>query len=193
MRSLNLDRIDGSSVPWLVCLDIQRSVAAEVDPTALTTGQWLLGQARRRRWPVAHLHRRSPAFSDREGLGDAAPVAGFEPLPSEPLFVRSGLSAFSSPRFREWAAAADDDEQIVFLGLGNCATWLATALGGADIGIRPALVEDALGVAALGPMPAEAARHTVFSVTAPFADWTSAAALVDRTLDAHRPRAANQP
>ncbi len=192
MRTLHLDRIDGSSLPWLVCLDVQRNLASEVDPTALATGQWLLSQARRYRWPVAHLHRRSPAFSDHEGLGEAGPVAGFEPLPSEPLFVRTGLSAFSSPRFRDWAGAADE-EQIVFLGLGSCATWLATALAGPDLGIRPALVEDAVGVAALGAMPAEAARRTVFSVTAPYADWTSAAALVDRTLDAHRPRAANQP
>jgi nicotinamidase-related amidase len=106
--------------------------------------------------------------------------------------VRSGLSAFSSPRFRDWAAAADE-EQILFLGLGSCATWLATTLGAHDLGVHPALVEDAIGVSALGAMPAEAARRTMFSVTAPYADWTAATALVDRTLAAHRPRAANQP
>jgi nicotinamidase-related amidase len=141
---------------------------------------------------VAHLHRRNPAFCEQEGLGEAGPVAGFEPLPSEPLFVRTGLSAFSSLRFREWAGGVGDD-QLVFVGLGACATWLATALGGADLGIRPGLVEDAICVAPLEALPPGTARDTLAAVTAPFAHWITAAALVDRSFAAHRPRAANQP
>lgn len=196
MRSLHLEEIDGSRAPWLVCLDIQRDAAEAADPAvarlALNTGHWLLSQARRGRWPIAHLHRRNPAFCDMEGLGDVGPVAGFEPLPSEPLFIRNGLSAFSSPRFREWAAGAEGD-QLIFFGLGSSATWLATALGGPDLGIRPGLVEDAIGIAPLKSLPAQTAHRTVHAVTAPFAHWTTAAALVDRSLEARRPRAANQP
>ena len=196
MRTLHLEQFDGPGVPWLVCLDIQRNAARSIDGSAarsaLLTGQWQLSQARRGGWPIAHLHRRNPAFCEQEGLGEAGPVAGFEPLPSEPLFIRNGLSAFSSRRFCEWAGGAHDD-QLVFFGLGTSATWLATALGGPDLGIRLGLVEDAVCVAPLNSFPPEVARDTLHAVTAPVAQWTTAAALVDRSFDAQRPRAANQP
>ena len=196
MRTLHLEPFDGPGVPWLVCLDMQRNAARAADAATsrpvLLTGQWLLSQARRGRWPVAHLHRRNPEFSDQEGLGEVGPIAGFEPLPSEPLFVRTGLSAFSSQRFCEWAGGAADG-QVIFLGLGTCATWLATALSGPDLGIRPGLVEDAVWVSPLDAFPPDSARNTLLAVTAPFAHWTTAAALVDRSFDAQRPRAANQP
>jgi len=66
----------------LVCLDLQRSREGEATPAVLETCRRSLAAARRRRWPVLHVHDRA--------LADARPIPGLEPRPNEAVFLRQG-------------------------------------------------------------------------------------------------------
>ncbi len=87
----------------LVCLDLQRArVSGSPAAAAQVTGacRRVLEQARARAWPVLHVHRRE---ATAEG---ARPIVGLEPLPTEPIYLRRGPSAFSHPAFARRALSA---------------------------------------------------------------------------------------
>ncbi len=75
-----------SSPPMaLVCLDLQRArLQGARHDHMLAACRDVLEEARRRRWPVLHVHRRE--FSPEAGR----PILGLEPLPTEPIFMRPG-------------------------------------------------------------------------------------------------------
>lgn len=113
----------------IVCLDLQRNrqagegAAPGLEPT-LDMCRRVLGEARRRRWPVLHVHSRHAAPVDER------PISGLEPRPSEPVFVRQGPSAFSSPGFARAAAALGGPLALIGFSLHD--TVLATAFAAAD-------------------------------------------------------------
>ncbi len=113
----------------IVCLDLQQNrQAAEGGAPALAATlamcRQVLAEARRRRWPVLHVHARQA-----EPL-DGRPIAGLQPRPSEPVFVRHGPSAFSSPSFARAAAALGGPLALIGFSLHD--TVLATAFAAAD-------------------------------------------------------------
>lgn len=127
----------------LVCLDLQRArishaiSPASVARTAEACREVLL-RARRARWPIFHIHRRE---SDPEG---ARPIAGLEPLPSEPIYVRSGPSAFSHPTFSQAALALGGP--LALIGFSLCDSVLATAFAAADRKLPVEILQDAVAI-----------------------------------------------
>lgn len=111
----------------LICLDLQRyrnGLGLEAD--RLDACRKLLEAARARRWPVLHVHHRPAA-------GDPRPLPGLEPRANEPVFLRRGPSAFSSPAFAEAAQRLGGPLALVGFSLRDTA--LATALAAADRGL----------------------------------------------------------
>lgn len=127
----------------LVCLDLQRArindaiSPASVARTAETCRQ-VLRRARHARWPILHVHRREP---DPDG---ARPIPGLEPLPSEPIYVRSGPSAFSHPSFAQTALALGGP--LALIGFSLCDSVLATAFGGVERRLPIEILHDAVAV-----------------------------------------------
>lgn len=129
----------------LVCLDLQR--AQIVDPQArrdsepaLAACRRVLAQARVRRWPVLHVHRRE--LSPDGGR----PIPGLEPLPCEPVFIRPGPSAFSNIAFRDAAQAMGGPFALIGFSLAEGV--LATVFAAVDRGLQVEMVCDAVVVGA---------------------------------------------
>jgi len=126
----------------LVCLDLQRGrMAGLVDAGvegALETCRRVLDKARRRRWPVLHVHRREPT------LEAGRPIAGLEPLPSEPIYLRSGPSAFSHRAFSQTVGAYGGP--LALIGFSLCDSVLATAFAAVDRDLSVEVVGDAVPV-----------------------------------------------
>ena len=127
----------------LICLDLQRArmkdavSPASVARTAEACRQ-VLEQARRRRWPILHVHRREP---DADG---ARPILGLEPLPSEPVYMRPGPSAFSHPTFSQAALALGGP--LALIGFSLCDSVLATAFAAADRKVAVEILQDAVAI-----------------------------------------------
>src|SRR5690606_17134955 len=91
---------DGTTRELLpVCLDLQQASLAHGrglmgDDCVINCGR-VLRHARVCGWQVVHVHARQ---ADSEAT---RPIAGLEPLTTEPLVYRSGVSAFSSRVFRQ--------------------------------------------------------------------------------------------
>jgi nicotinamidase-related amidase len=120
----------------LVCLDLQRyrDGGAGGDPM-LAACRRALQDARRRGWPVLHVHARPPG-------GDLRPLPGLEPRPSEPVFLRRGPSAFSNPAFAQAAHATGGP--LALIGFALLDTVLATAFAAADRDLETQVVMDAV-------------------------------------------------
>jgi nicotinamidase-related amidase len=120
----------------LVCLDLQRGRLAEkANAPVLAQCRRVLAEARRRRWPVIHVHSRA--------LIDGRPIPGLEPRPSEPVFLRQGPSAFSNANFSRAALALGGPLALVGFALED--TVLATAFAAADRDIAVDIILDAVG------------------------------------------------
>lgn len=131
----------------LICLDLQRArladpaLADDAERTAAACRS-VLEQARARRWPVLHAHR-------RESSPDAGrPIPGLEPLPTEPVFFHPGPSAFSHRAFRHAAHALGGP--LALIGFSFADTALATAFAAVDRGLAVEVVRDAIAVGPRG-------------------------------------------
>lgn len=126
--------------PLIICLDLQvrdpeeeRSLVAR---RQMGIARGVLARARAHGWDVAHVRR----------VGPAAPYAlgGVAPLPSEPVFQREEVSAFSARHFPEFMhRRLGGLTAILSLDLGCGA--LVTALSAAEAGHSVALLTDAAG------------------------------------------------
>ncbi|WP_312166686.1 isochorismatase family protein [Phenylobacterium sp.] len=123
----------------LVCLDLQRARLLGSPPglgRVTATCRRVLDQARARGWPVLHVHRRE---ATPEG---ARPIPGLEPLPSEPVFLRPGPSAFSHPAFARQAMGLGGPLALVGFSLADSV--LATAFAAADRKLPVEVLADAV-------------------------------------------------
>lgn len=119
----------------LVCLDLQRNrQSSEAQGPVASQCRRVLAEARRRRWPVLHVHARTQA--------DARPIAGLEPRPNEPVFLRQGPSAFSNANFTRAALALGGPLALIGFALED--TVLATAFAAADRDIAVDVILDAV-------------------------------------------------
>ena len=84
----------GARERLLVCLDLQRASLAHRRSAGadgcVVNCRRVLAHARHADWRVVHVH------SKMECPDEARPIEGLEPLVSEPLVYRTGISAFSS-------------------------------------------------------------------------------------------------
>ena len=123
----------------LVCLDLQRArVSGAPAAAAQVTGacRRVLEQARARAWPVLHVHRRE---ATAEG---ARPIVGLEPLPTEPIYLRRGPSAFSHPAFARRAQGLGGP--LALIGFSMTDAVLATAFAAADLQLPVEVLSDAV-------------------------------------------------
>jgi nicotinamidase-related amidase len=95
-----------------------------------------LQHARWRGWEITHVHPRSASHASR-------PVDGLEPLPSERLVYRTGVSAFSNRAFRQ-AVKALPEAELVIAGFSLSSSCLATALTAHDWGLGVVLTAEAV-------------------------------------------------
>ncbi len=143
----------------LVCLDLQRYRSAGLaSASVIAACQRALEEARRRRWPVLHVHARPPG-------ADVRPLPGIEPRPNEPVFLRKGPSAFSSPAFTQAAHATGGPLALVGFSLQD--TVLATAFAAADRDLDSEVVIDAVGMAGADSPSAQRALTAPFLTLAP--------------------------
>lgn len=127
----------------LVCLDLQRArITHAISPVSVARTaeacRQVLKRARHARWPILHVYRRE---TDPEG---ARPILGLEPLPSEPIYVRSGPSAFSQATFAQAALALGGP--LALIGFSLCDSVLATAFAGVDRNLPIEILQDAVAV-----------------------------------------------
>lgn len=125
----------------LLCLDLLSSELPPEDPrqpprfnSPIENSRRLLHHARAAGWQVTHVHRR--AMLDTS----ARPVQGLEPLPSERVLYRTGLSAFSNRTFRK--AVQTQRAELIILGFSLSASCLATAMVAHDWDLPVTVVED---------------------------------------------------
>lgn len=168
----------------VVCLDLQRArLESGGNERMLGACRRVLEEARRRRWPVLHVHRRE--FSPEGGR----PIQGLEPLPTEPIFIRPGPSAFSHRAFAQAALALGGP--LALIGFSMADSVLATAFAAADRDVSIDVIGDAV---ALGPTDDPAAGRALFT---PIATLAPLGRVLDSTElfreDAAAPLAANAP
>jgi nicotinamidase-related amidase len=146
----------------LVCLDLLEPAGEAEDPPAfqrcLGNSRRLLEHARDDGWEIVHcLGRDLPARA----------VGGLEPLASEAVYVRDGVSAFSSrafrKRMRQWPAP-----ELVIIGCSLTTSCLATALAAFDRDIPGVLVLDAISVKRDEVTGAEALARAAARIASPF-------------------------
>jgi hypothetical protein len=158
----NIRSVHSTSARHLLCLDLVRAVAPPSAEAALRIGRCrrLLAYARSTSWSVSHVYPRSAGRSPR-------PIAGLEPLPSEPVYYRTGASAFSN---RAFARVMRDqyDMELVIAALSLSPTAVGTALAAHDLDIAVALVGDTLSQDAIDASGVEAIETIARALVAPF-------------------------
>jgi len=156
----------------LVCLDLQRgSLGPHRAPDrCIVNCRRVLAHARDEAWQVAHVHSKKadPAL--------ARPIAGLEPLTTEPVFYRTGVSAFSCRPFRK--LVAETTAELVIIGYSMASSCLATALVAYDNDHAVTMVEDALCAASLEPETRDALDVLTRQIARPFMGLTSTDTLV---------------
>ncbi|MBS0410675.1 MAG: isochorismatase family protein [Proteobacteria bacterium] len=165
--------------PRLVCLDLQREYVVPGRPLyadgagrVAETCATVLQHARLAGWRVVHVQRRhADGLFERSGYF-GAPIEGLRPLITEPVFARSGLSAFCNPDFAvEMREAWGED--VYLMGFSLDRTCIATVFAAADAGLSVSVLCDATGVA--GDLDADTAqsRRAAELLLAPVARLTS--------------------
>jgi nicotinamidase-related amidase len=160
--------------PWLVCMDLQREYVVPGRPLygagaapVADVCRRVLEHARVRRWRVVHTQQRHPDGLFARSSYFGAPIEGLRPLISEPVFMRSGLSAFSNADFAAELRGALGEE-VYLIGFSLNHTCLATALAAVDMGLSVTLVADALGVAPCQGVGQLQASDIAGAILAPF-------------------------
>ena len=136
----------------VLIIDMQQGMAdriasgrAPVNPDAMDRMADLLAFARQSGMPVIHVHHddADPASPFRKGAPGGAPMPCAAPLPGEPVFWKSGSSAFSGTGLADHLAAEGIDRLIVAGAVAAfCVT--STVRAASDLGFHVLLPGDAL-------------------------------------------------
>jgi nicotinamidase-related amidase len=158
----------------LVCLDLQqaslgRRGALGADRCVVNCRR-LLAHARQAGWRIVHVH------SKKVCAEEGRPIAGLEPLTSEPVVYRTGVSAFSSRAFRRLVGAQACE--LVIIGYSMASSCLATALVAYDEDMAVTLVEDAVSSTPMDPETRGAMELVARQIARPFVEITSTGALL---------------
>lgn len=150
----------------LVCLDLQQaSVVKQGYDGCVVNCRRVLSHARRSGWRVVHVH-------SKKACPEAAkPIEGLEPLHSEPLVYRTGVSAFSSRAFRQLVAGVACE--LVIIGYSMSSSCLATAMVAYDNDLAVTLVEDAVSATPVDAATRDALELVSRQIARPFVGLTS--------------------
>jgi nicotinamidase-related amidase len=156
----------------LVCLDLQRGSLrpGQAPDGCLVNCRRLLAHARGEGWGVAHVHSRKPHPRD------AAPIEGLQPLTTEPVFYRSGPSAFSNRAFCEMVGSGA--VELVLIGYSMTSALIGTAMIAFEEGLSVLMVEDAICSAVLDDETREAIEYLGLTAARPFVTLARADGLI---------------
>ena len=165
----------GTRERLLVCLDLQRVSLAHRDTAdrCVINCRRVLAHARDENWRIVHVHSRK---ADRQ---DNRPIEGLEPLTSETLVYRTGVSAFSSRVFRQLVKGLDCE--LVIIGYSMSSSCLATAMVAYDNDLAVTLVEDAVSATPLDPVTRDAIEVVARQIARPFVGLTTTSDLLGPT------------
>jgi len=115
----------------------------------------------------------------RAGARPPRPLAGLEPLPSEPVYYRAGASAFSN---RAFARAMRDQltTELVILALNLSPTAVGTALSAHDQDLAVTLVGDTLSREACDAPGIEAIETIARALVTPFVKIRATEEFIDQ-------------
>lgn len=161
----------------LVCLDLQQASVADREVSGpdrcVVNCRRVLSHAREAGWRVVHVH------SKQACPVEARPIEGLEPLTSEPLVYRTGISAFSSRVFRQLVAGVACE--LVIIGYSMSSSCLATAMVAYDNDLAVTLVEDAVSSTPLDAVTRDALEVVARQIAKPFVGLTSTGDLLGQT------------
>lgn len=136
--------------PVLLLLDVQRFLLdtrfahTPEAPSVLLECQRWLSIARQQKWLVAHSLLRAPSTPWGALTSSvAAPVPGFEPRHTDPVFERKTLSAYGHPAFFELIERAPLKSAVV-ASLSASVSYLATAFDAFRNGHRMVITQASL-------------------------------------------------
>jgi nicotinamidase-related amidase len=166
--------------PSLLCVDMQRAYSAAGRPMhaaenaqTLDACRRVLAQARLNDWTVVHtILQRDGGLFDRT-TEHARPIGQLEPLASEEVYIREGLSALSHPALAQIARAAPCDADVYVIGFSLSHSLLSTAFDAASCGLRLTLIDEAVGATPVNGMTAEKVKQNAKRLLAPFASFTT--------------------
>jgi Isochorismatase family len=158
----------------LVCLDLVRSCEPPTDEAQARIDKCrrLLTYARSSGWTMSHVFPHTGGRSTK-------PLCGLEPLPSEPVYYRTGASAFSNRVFRR-SLKEGPELELVILSLTLASTSLGTALSAYDHDIAVTLIEDTIGQDASNASGLEAIETVARALVAPFVQIRRVDELIDQ-------------
>ncbi len=138
-------------MPALLCVDLVREYADRGRPLhddanarTLEACADVLGHARAAGWTVIHTMLQRDAGLFRRGGEHSRPADRLEPLASEQVFLREGLSALSHPTLRRMAETVRCDVYLIGFSLSH--SLLSTVFDAASCGLRLTLIEEAVGL-----------------------------------------------
>jgi nicotinamidase-related amidase len=150
----------------LVCFDLRehalQAEAATVSDQFLVNCRRILAHARENGWMVAHVHRREASWRP-----SSPSVQGLEPSPAEPIFIQSGLSAFSNRAFQDLVGRYGRGE-LILIGCSSASSCLTTALAAYDLGMDVTLIDDAVASTPLEAEGLKAVGALTRSLQSPF-------------------------
>ncbi len=170
-----LDRDSGAGVTrHLVCLDLVRGAVPPAPDEEARIGRCrrLLAFARASGWVVSHVYPRTTSRSAR-------PLEGLAPLPSEPVYYRAGVSAFSNRVFCR-AIKEHYQSELVIMTLTLSPTALGTALSAHDRELPVTLIGDTLKGDEADASGLEAIQTVAHALVAPFVKVRAVGELIDQ-------------
>ena len=159
------------SLPTLVLLDCQREslnpgegVDDGSNVVVADRIRRLLTSARLSGWPVLHCQFQSNRPAINCGLTvPGAPIDGLRPRAREPVFIRSGLSAYSDPDFGRMVKHYAGPPCFL-VGFSAPFSLMATMFDAVSRGQCLTVVPEAVGGRAVGPRSASSVRDISFDL-----------------------------
>jgi hypothetical protein len=157
----------------LVCLDLVQQPEPPPAEAQMRIDKCrrLLTYARTSDWTMSHVYPHTAGRSTK-------PLVGLEPLPSEPVYYRTGASAFSNRVFRR-SIKEGPELELVILSLSLSSTSLGTALSAYDHDIAVTLIGDTFRQDAANASGLEAIETVTRALVAPFVQIRRVDELID--------------
>jgi nicotinamidase-related amidase len=135
--------------PLLLLIDVQREYTTAGRPfhlqgigPSLENCRRLLGHAREKSWPIAHVRHVQQGQLFNEALPYSLFVEGFEPRAEEMVFTKGNLSCYTNDGFRRLMEAVDG-EPVFLAGYNSLMCCLSTLIQAFHEGQRLNFVADA--------------------------------------------------
>jgi nicotinamidase-related amidase len=153
--------------PTLILLDCQlenvESFSAETAAPVIEKIHRLLIIARHSGWRVIHSQFKPSRDFQYSAHNSTSPILKLKPLAREPVFIRTGMSAYSDPDFARLISPETVGPSLL-VGFSAPFSILATIFDAAAYGHPVAVVPEAVGCPHLGPRSAATVGDVAFDL-----------------------------